>query len=123
MLRVTVIVEEIWERATDEDCAFPVFLHWFMRAESAVGKFFIFIFFWWGMLLELSILIPIILLALAIGFVAFFVPILNICMLIDAHNNDDTSGVVLGIIGIIADVIAGVVLLILYLTGQLIAVA
>ena len=116
MFRVTVIVEEVWERVADEDCTFPIFLHWFMKTESAVGKFFIILFFGWAMLLELSCIIPIVLIAIAIGFVLFFVPILNICILIDCKNNDDTSGVVLSVIGMIADVIAGIVLLVVYLT-------
>ena len=48
--------QELWKEARDEDCVFPVFIHWFMRIESAVGKLFILLFFGWAMPGELAMI-------------------------------------------------------------------
>ncbi len=93
-----------------EDHLFPFAINMLRKRESAVGKFFVILFFWWLMIPEAIILAALFAAGFVLACALCCVPILNICILIDANRNDHTVDKIMAIVGIIADIVAAIVI-------------
>lgn len=95
---------EITEVVQEEESWLPFAINLFRRSSSAVGRFFIVLFLWWLMIPEAIVLGIIYVLGFGILLALACVPILNICMLKDAREDDDTLTTIVSIIGILIDI-------------------
>ena len=106
------LVVDLGEVVLDEENKFPWAINWFRRSDSAVGKFFIVLFLGWLMIIEAILLGILFAITFVFGCILCCVPILNICILVDAIRDGDVLSIIGSILGLILDIVVIIVLLV-----------
>ena len=101
------LVVDLGEVVLDEENKFPWAINWFRRSDSAVGKFFIVLFLGWLMIIEAILLGILFAITFVFGCILCCVPILNICILVDAIRDGDVLSIIGSILGLILYSIIG----------------